>query len=192
MQGLIETGQSWKVKAQTLAERLDATSPPWTGRIRFPGEPKAATTISSSGMVASLRPALRDEWFDAITTDNQLKILNSYWRALSRVLGDAFEEPSQFTVQKTIGAYVLNGLLVNVVNVLRSKGMSVIDVDSYAKILEEPLQGLQGDNGLGEAVQGVDFWMSGVGGAAGSFTSNAGRRVLQAKLKAALPPVEVE
>jgi len=191
MQGLIESGQSWKVKAQTLAEKLDELSSPWAGRIRFPGEPKAATTISSSGVVSSLRPALRDEWFDAITVEDQVKILTSYWQALRRILQEAFDEPARYTVQKTIGAYVLNGLLMNAVNVLRSKGMSVLDVDSFVSVLEDPLSQLQGDNGLGDVVQGIDFWKSGVGGAAGSFTSNAGRRVLQAKLKAALPPVEV-
>lgn len=191
MRGLIETGQSWKVKAQDLTEKLDAY-PPWVGRIRFPGQEKAATTISSSGMVASLRPVLRDEFFDAITTDNQIKILTTYWQALRRVLLDAFEDPSEYAVQKTIGATILNGLLVNVINVLRSRGWSLVEIDSYTKVMQEPLANLQGDNGDGEAVQGVDFWRSGSMGAAGSFTSNAGRRVLQAKLKAALPAVEVE
>ena len=138
-----------------------------------------------------LQPALRDEYFDAISTDNQLAILSTYWRALTRILPDAFEDPSEYTVQKTIGANVLNGLLVNVVNVLRSKGWSLMDVESYIKVLEGPLADLQGDNGEGDVVQGADFWRSGAMGAAGSFTSNAGRRVLQAKLKAALPAVEV-
>ena len=50
MRGLIETGQSWKVNAQDLTDKLDR-HPPWVGRIRFPGQEKAATTITSSGMV---------------------------------------------------------------------------------------------------------------------------------------------
>ena len=191
MDGLIETGQEWKVKAQELTEKLDE-HPPWDGRIRFPGEPKATTTISSSGMVASLRPVLRDEFLAAVSTDNQIAILSTYWRALSRVIPGAFEDPSEYAVQKTIGATVLNGLLVNVVNVLRSKGWSLIDVESYIRVLHDPLSNLEGDNGEGQIIHGADFWRSGSLGAAGSFTSNAGRRVLQAKLKALLPAVEIE
>ena len=143
MRGLIETGQSWKVKAQDLTEKLDAY-PPWVGRIRFPGQAKGTTTITSSGMVSSLRPVLRDELFDAISSDSQIAILSTYWRALSRVIPHAFEDPPEYTVQKTIGANVLNGLLVNVVNVLRSKGLSLIDVDSYVGILTEPPCGSTG------------------------------------------------
>jgi len=192
MEGLIETGDSWKVKAQTLVERLEKASPVWQGRIRFPGEPKAATTISSSGMAASMKQLLGTPYFGSITTDNQLKVLNAYWSGVRHVIPEAFDDPTEYAIQKSTGVMVFHALLVNVIEVIRSNGSSVIDPESYARILEEPLVGLEGDSGLGVPVQGADFWKSGIEGAAGSFSSNAGRRVLVAKLKAMLPSPEVE
>jgi hypothetical protein len=41
-------------------------------------------------------------------------------------------------------------------------------------------------------VRGADFWLAGAEGAAGSYSSNAGQRVLTAKLRGALPAIEVE
>jgi len=37
-----------------------------------------------------------------------------------------------------------------------------------------------------------DFWLSGSEGAAGSYSSSAGRRVLTAKIRGLLPEIEVE
>lgn len=192
MEGLIESGESWKVKAQTLVERLEKVSPVWQGRIRFPGEPKGATTISSSGMVSSLKQLLGTPYFGNITTDNQLKVLDAYWAGIRKAVPEAFDDPTEYAIQKSTGVMVLHGLLVSVIEVLRSQGSSVIDPTEYERLLGDPLQELEGDSGLGGVAQGADFWKSGVEGAAGSFSSNAGRRVLIAKLNSLLPEPEVE
>ena len=42
----------------------------------------------------------------------------------------------------------------------------------------------------GDTVRGTDFWKVGALGAAGSFSNNAGRRVLTERLKGALPRVK--
>lgn len=74
---------------------------------------------------------------------------------------------------------------------LRSMGLSVIEPESYAKVLSDTLLTLEGDNAEGDISRGADFWLSGVRGAAGSFSSNAGRRVLRARLTTNLPDIEV-
>jgi hypothetical protein len=52
---------------------------------------------------------------------------------------------------------------------------------------------LQGENSAGDPVGGIEFWASAPsGGAAGTYSSSAGRRVLAAKLRQLLPSVEVE
>jgi hypothetical protein len=51
---------------------------------------------------------------------------------------------------------------------------------------------LQGENPKGEPVTGSDFWASAPIGAAGSYSSSAGRRLLAAKIRQLLPAVHLE
>ncbi|MDE3148377.1 MAG: hypothetical protein KGL37_02815, partial [Acidobacteriota bacterium] len=64
--------------------------------------------------------------------------------------------------------------------------------ESYKGILENALTKLESENADGEPVSGVDFWAAAPKGAAGSYSSSAGRRVLIAKIKQLLPDVEVD
>lgn len=187
----IETGQGWKVEGQTLAEEL-ARTPLWRGLIRFPREPKASTTVSSSSMVTSLKPLLSSAYFSQVPVPSQVKVLNAYWHGIRQVIPEPFEEPADYALQKGLGAMIMHGFLVYVLENVNSRGDSVIEAQSYAKVLEPVLENLQGDTASGVPVSGADFWLSGSEGAAGSYSSSAGRRVLMAKLKALLPPIEVE
>lgn len=191
MKSLVERSESWKVKAQTLVEELSATSM-WRNRIRLPGDPKGDATLTSSGMVASLRPLLGTPYFGSITTVNQVKVLDAYWQGLREVIPAAFDEPSQYVLQKATGVMAMHGLLISLIEYVRSKGESVIEPGSYGEPLKGALLELEGDTGTGDIARGADFWKAGPDGAAGSFSSNAGRRVLVAKLRALLPPLEVE
>ena len=192
MPALQERGEKWKVDGQKIVERLEAESTLWMARIRLPGEPKASTTINSSGMVNSLKQVLSSPYFDALTTDTQVKILEAYWLGIGEVLPDCFDKPTKYTIQKSMGVITLHTFLLSVIEHVRAAGNSVIEKDSYRKVLDKPLTELQGDNREGSPVQGSDFWFAGVHGAAGSFSSNAGRRVLLSKLLNLLPPIEVE
>jgi DGQHR domain-containing protein len=190
-ESLIERSEFWKVKAQTLVEELSVT-PIWRNRIRLPGDPKGDATITSSGMVASLRQLLGTPYFGSITTENQLRVLDGYWQGLREVISGAFDEPSQYVLQKATGVMVMHGLLVSLIEYVRSKGQSVIEPESYAEPLKGVLVELEGDTATGDIARGADFWRVGPDGAAGSFSSNAGRRVLLAKMRALLPPLDVE
>lgn len=187
----IETGQNWKVKGQTLTEELSRT-PLWRGLIRFPGDPKGGTTISSASMVSSLKPLITSSYFGQITVPNQIKVLGAYWNGIESVIPEPFEEPTEYALQKGLGAMVMHSFLTSVLEYVRSTGRSVIEQQPYAEALEDVLHELEGDTTSGEPVRGADFWIAGSGGAAGSYSSSAGRRVLTAKLKALLPDIEVE
>ena len=191
MSALVERGMSWKVTAQTLTEEISKTQL-WQGRIRFPGIPKAATTIGSAAMVNSLRLLLTAPYFGSISSENQVKILHAYWQGIRALLPGAFDQPSAYSLQKSVGLQAMHALLVTVLEYVRSVGDSVIEPSSYKKALKTSLLELEGDTSQGEVVRGGDFWFAGPRGAAGSFSSNAGRRVLIAKLKALLPQIEVE
>jgi hypothetical protein len=191
MDALIETGETWKVKGQQVVEDLAKTRL-WRGRTRFPGEGKGETTIGSAGLVGSLRPLLNTPYFGSLTTENQVRILDAYWEGLARIVPECFVRPTEYTLQKTTGVNVMHGLLVSVLEYVRSVGRSVVEPEVYADVLGGVLPELEGDTTSGEIVRGSDFWLGAGEGAAGSYSSNAGRRVLTAKLRAMLPPIEVE
>ncbi len=191
MNSLIEKGEDWKVEGQTIAEALALTRL-WKNRIRFPGDPTAETTIGSAGIVSSVKQLLSTPYFGQISTENKIRILESYWSGIEQVIPDAFREPTEYALQKSGGVMIMHGLLVSVIELLRSRGLSVIDPDSYASVLEEPLLTLEGDNAEGDIARGADFWLAGIRGAAGSFSSNAGRRVLRSRLSTTLPSIDVD
>ena len=193
MEGLIERGEKWKVDAETIVERLSAAAPVWKYRIRFPNTPKSETTLSSAAMATSLKQMLATPYFGAINLENQVKILDAYWRGIREVLPEAFtDDPSLYSIQKGSGVTVLHAVLIQVLEHIRSTGQSVIDHTSYFDALGSALESLEGDTPNGNIVSGVDFWRAGPDGAAGAYSSNAARRVLIAKIKSQLPAVEIE
>jgi DGQHR domain-containing protein len=191
LDALVESGETWKVKGQQVVEDLSKARL-WRGRTRFPGEPKGESTIGSAGLVGSLRPLLNTPYFGALTPRNQVKILDAYWEGIAKVVPECFVRPTDYTLQKTTGVNVMHGLLVSVLEYVRSVGRSVVEADVYADVLGGVLTELEGDTASGEIVRGSDFWLGAGEGAAGSYSSNAGRRVLTAKLRGMLPPIEVE
>lgn len=192
MDALIENGETWKVRGQQLVEDLEKSSLLWRGRVRFPGDVAAGTTIGSAGLVSSLKPLLATPYFGSITQTNQVAILSAYWTGISLVIPEAFVEPTEYAVQKSVGVQILNGLLVAVLEYVRSTGESVLEPESFAKAMSEALTEIEGDTGGGDVARGAEFWLAGRDGAAGSYSSNAGRRVLTAKLRGLLPNIEVE
>lgn len=192
-QALVERGREWQVDAQGLAQRLFETSPVWRHVIRLPSMEKGSTTITNTGMVNSLKPVLNDSpLFKRASMDQRIKILDAYWKGIKAAMPEAFEDPSEYSLQKGHGAIILHEVLPDVLEIVRSRGGSVVEPESYHDVLGPALQALEGDNGRGEMVKGADFWRASIDGAAGSFSSSVGRRVLSAKLRHLLPGLDVE
>lgn len=190
MEELLESGKAWIVTAQSITEIIAQTGT-WQGRIRFPREPKASTTIQNSGFVNSLRPLLASSYFGQIGVDNQVKILNAYWDGIRRAIPDAFVDPADYTVQKSIGVAIMHHILTNILEIIRSKNGSVLNPDEYVEVISAALNDLEEISASGERVTGARFWMSGPDGAAGMFSSSAGRRVLLARIRQRLPEIAV-
>lgn len=188
---LYERGEAWKVRAQGLTEDLAKTTL-WRGRIRFPSIESDGTTISSGGMVGSLKNILATSYFERVSPANQVRILDAYWMGIRDVLTEVFDLPEKYTLQKATGVTIMHELFTTVIEIVRSKGLSVTEPDSYRNILKNALLNLEGDTALQDTARGADFWLTGEEGAAGSYSSNAGRRVLLAKLRGLLPELEVE
>lgn len=191
MESLVERHEEWKVRGQTVVEEL-AKTPVWENRIRLPRDPKGRTTISSSGLASSLKGLLNSAFFGQLTAEKQARILDAFWRGVRGILPEAFEDPTDFTLQKGVGAIVMHSVLLPTLEYIRSKGKSVTDPDSFTEALDKALLKLEGDNQDGEPVDGADFWRTAPDGAAGSYSSSAGQRVLIARIRAQIPEVEIE
>lgn len=188
--GLQERGREWQVKGQAVVETLAVESPIWKHRIRLPAMEKGDTTISSASIVASLKSLYSTPYFSALKPEGQIKILDAYWAGIREALRPAFDDPTKFTVQKGVGVMVLHSVLPHVLEIVRNEGLSVVEAESYASILQGPLLKLEGDDTRGQPVTGVDFWAVAPVGAAGAYSGSSGRRVLTAKIKQLLPDVE--
>jgi DGQHR domain-containing protein len=191
VESLAEKGQDWVVKAQNIVQRMSEVSPPWRGRIRFAAMEKGSTVLPAASLVASLKPLLSSSYFGMLDLNQQVKLLDAYWRGLRDIMPEPFDEPANYALQKGVGVIVLHTVLVSVIELIRSRGLSVLESESYSDVLKATLFNLQGDDSFGVPVKGVDFWRVAPHGAAGSYSSSAGRRVLIAKISSTLPRVKV-
>ena len=189
MQDLEENGRAWQVHGHELTKEIAETNPVWRGRIRFSNQPKGITTVASAGFVNSLKPVLASAYFGRLTRGAQAKVLAAYWDAQRTVLPNAFSEPQDYVLQKSLGVQVMHGIFNDVVELVRANGDSVTDSNSFIKVIAQSLVNLSGDTRSGDQVSGDDFWLSGERGAAGAFSSSAGRRVLNARLRSGLPKI---
>jgi len=194
MDEAIESGQQWKIDGQTLVDRLFQDSVIWRNKIRLANEPKAETLIPAASFISSLKPLTRSPYFSALNDEQKYRLIESYWEGIRAACREPFDgDSNDYTLQKGIGVNTMHEVLVLVIEHLRSNGESVFDSDAYARVLSPVLDGLEGDNKDGENVSGPDFWLTApMGGAAGSYSSSAGKRVLSAKLRRLLPEMEVE
>ncbi len=192
-QSLIERAREWQVDGQNIAQRLNDGSSVWRQRIRFASDDKGSTTITSTSMVNSLKAPLNDSsYFKRASIDLRVKILDAFWKGVAIALPDAFEDPTDYSLQKGLGVAIMHEVLPDVIEIVRTSGGSVTDANDFASVLGPALERLEGDNGQGEAVKGADFWRASSEGAAGSFSSGAGKRVLAAKVRQLLPDIEIE
>jgi DGQHR domain-containing protein len=190
---LIEKGRDWQVRAQSLVERLTSESSVWKGRIRLANAEKEETTITAASMVNSLKSVLDTTTFQSIGDDRQILILEAFWEGVRDILRPAFDKPEDYSVQKGVGVMTLHALFPLAMDIARSKGELLTDATTYTRIFQDALNKVEGENNYGESVRGLDFWKNAKdGGAAGSYSSTAGRRVLTAKIRQYMPTIEVE
>ena len=189
---LTETGRVWVQTAETLTQKLSETNL-WRDRIRFPGQKQGRTLITNNGMATSLKPLVEQPgFFQSISdADQQVRVLEAYWEGIKLVVPEVMRDPGQFNIQRTLGVTALHSVLVNILAIMVSRGLSVLEPAKFAEIIETPFKELSGLNPNGEWVQGADFWKRGSDGASGLFNNRSGHRVLHAQITEKLPPVSV-
>lgn len=191
---VIESGNKWKIDGQALVDRLYKLSSVWAGKIRLANEPKGKTIIPAASFVSSLRPLFKSPYFAALNDDQRYSLIEAYWAGIREACREPFDsENDDYSLQKGVGVNAMHDLLTIVIEHIRSAGGSPFDKDAYSQIMDTVLSMLEGDNKDGENVSGAEFWLTAsLGGAAGSYSSGAGKRVLAAKLRRLLPEIEIE
>lgn len=195
MNDAIEKGMDWKIAAQGIVDELYATSPVWKGRIQLANQERGRAIIPAASFVTSLKSLLTNSpVFKKVSAEKRVKMIDAYWCGIRDALREPFDgDASHYALQKGIGVTAMHEILPTVIEIVRSNGDSVFDVSAYSSVVAPVLQELSGDNVDGDNVSGSDFWLTAPkGGAAGSFSSSAGKRVLFAKLRGLLPEIDVE
>jgi hypothetical protein len=64
---------------------------------------KGETTISSASMVASLKPLLTSPFFGGLKPTQQLRVLDAFWHGVREALREAFDDPTNYSLQKGVG-----------------------------------------------------------------------------------------
>jgi DGQHR domain-containing protein len=190
LERLEEKGKAWQVSAEKLVEAMAANSSVWRGLIRLPGMEKGNTTMPSASMVVSLKPLLVSSFFSRLTFEQQQQVLEAFWSGLREVMRPAFDDPPEFVLQKGVGVIAMHAVMVDLLEIIRSTGGSVIEPATYRDIMQEPIEKLVGEAQDGAQAAGIDFWRSAPHGAAGSYSSSSGRRVMISKIRQLLPNVE--
>jgi DGQHR domain-containing protein len=190
---LDEKGKGWLVEAEKLVEALAENSSVWRGLIRLAAMEKGKTTMPSASMVTSLKSLLSMPLFGRLTFEQQQQVIEAFWGGLREAMRPAFDDPQDYVIQKGVGVMVLHAILLDVLEIARSEGRSILEAATYREIMEAPMCKLTGEaqDGHSTPVAGVEFWRVAPEGAAGSFSSSAGRRLLTAKIRQLLPRVEV-
>lgn len=183
-------GKDWQVEAQRIVEDLASSSPVWRGRIKLPGMTNGGTIMSPASMVNSLKKVIASPFFSRLDEARRTAVIDAFWQGTRIALPESFADPKSYSIQKGIGVSTLHEVLPEVIELVRSAGDSVSDPNAYAEVLSPALNELRGENQSGEAVSGSEFWRAGESGAAGSYSSGAGKRVLAAKLRDQLGQID--
>lgn len=191
LERLQEKGREWQVTAEKIVETLAEDSLVWRGLIRLPAVDKGLTTMPSASMVASLKPLLGTALFARLKFEQQQQVIEAYWTGIREAMRPPFDAPQKYVIQKGVGVMVLHTILVDVMEIARSSGQSLLDTETYRNIMQRPLEELQGEAQGGTPVTGAEFWRTAPDGAAGTYSSSAGRRLLISKIRQSLPRVEV-
>ena len=182
-------GRDWQIEGQRIVEDLAKSSTVWRGRIKLPGMTLSGTIMPSASMVASLKKIIQSPFFGRLDKSKRPAVIDAYWQGIQQALPEAFEDAKEYSIQKGIGVSTMHEVLPEVIELVKHNGNSVTDPNAYTEIMVGALTALRGENQLGEPVQGSDFWRAGESGAAGSYSSGAGKRLLSVKLKSELDQI---
>ncbi len=108
---LVGPGNRYKIRAtRVLVKIMRLTTGPWADRIEEPNmiyDPNRVASMKS--FVDSLRPLTGARSPVAHLSDDEVvDLIIRYWDGISRILLDAFRSPAEYTIQGSVGLFVMH------------------------------------------------------------------------------------
>lgn len=185
---IISQGKSWIGKATEIVDYLlSHDGQPWKDHIAIPGVKQSNVLIKQVSFVQSLKPIVDPEKspiYAALRTEELGELLARYWSAIESVFQEAFDDPKNYVITRTVGVFPLHQLAPIVFDRVRTTRGRITK-----EALREILQGL-GRNLVEEhnLSSPSDFWHKDPDkGVAGNYAGAKGFRILYDKLLERLP-----
>ena len=105
-----------QARATNIVDYLRSNCPVWQDMVEVPGEPKPSRfAVRQHALVSAfLEGPLKDTSITRWPDKDVGELLDRYWRALSQAFPEAFEEPENYSIQRSIGIYSLHMIFPDV------------------------------------------------------------------------------
>jgi DGQHR domain-containing protein len=164
---LVGPGNRYKIRASRMTFKIAALeSGVWTTRIQEPNNPTPEAVVRVKSFVDSLRPMISTRSVVHDRSDDDLvQIISSYWMGISLLVPTAFQSPTEFSIQRAIGLYVMHRVAAERVLPI------CVNMDDFSSAnVANILRGAQRDY-LNE-----QFWKT--GGPISAYSSGSGQAAL--------------
>lgn len=140
---VIKPKELWIVRANKVANILNEnTEGPWKKLMLNANETRENSRIKPitvSAFATSLKP-LYDHDYEGIFQETKAggievdaKILNNFWKIVSKVWPNPFKDPKRFTLLKTVGVYPIHILIAEILE--KNPNNEIAALDEFEKIL---------------------------------------------------------
>ena len=171
--------------AVLLTRKIADESKIWKDLIKYPNS--KIGFLPNSAFITSLKHLYQQDWFQPMSLNDQYKLLDAFWNGLKITLPACFEEPEAYTLQRAVGTTVMHNVMGGPYMKLITQGRDIHDPNDWAEFLAPLRKHSDRDRTPDEnTVVGSEFWLSGSSGAAGRYSSGAGRSNLIALFRGKL------
>lgn len=108
LRNLVGPGKGYRIRGTRLIFMLaERPKGPWKGRIKQPHDhDQPETVIKIKSFVDTLATVVSPRWNCSQLDDKRLlDVLSAFWTAISDIVPGAFEDPTQYQIQKTVGVF---------------------------------------------------------------------------------------
>ncbi len=171
--------------AVLLTRKIADESKIWKNLIKYPNS--KIGFLPNSAFITSLKHLYQQDWFQPMSLNDQYKLLDAFWNGLKIILPACFEEPEAYTLQRAVGTTVMHNIMGGPYMKLITQGRDFHNPNDWAEFLSPLREHSDRDRTPEEnIVSGSEFWLSGSSGAAGRYSSGAGRSNLIALFRGKL------
>ena len=177
---LVGKGKGWLLRAIVVGDALnDRANSVWHDKIQLPNTKKLqGVSITQSSFANSLKPIFSIPWVGNMPDDKVAEIVDRYWTAIGRVMPEVFENPNEYSIQKSLG-----------VNCWHIAAPAVLELAKGARLTVEAIEDvLRYAANQDEETFDAEFWQA--GGEIAAYSSRSGFQILANRIEAALPSSE--